>query len=98
MNIDVMAFYYDERSVNLNRNTGWERYARMLRACLGDRVEGFSGSMGGPARKLIADWSSVPIRLLRNSSDVYHFPTLPPVGALNSRDSMDAPRSNVVVL
>jgi glycosyltransferase involved in cell wall biosynthesis len=80
-----LKFYYDERSANMDRVTGWERYARLLRIALGDRVQGFGGSMNGPARRLLADWSTVPLQGFRHPTDVHHFPTFPPSGHMNLR-------------
>lgn len=58
----------------------------MLRIALADRVQGFAGNMASPVRKLVADWSTVPLRLLGDSQPaVYHFPTFPPMGRLNPR-------------
>jgi glycosyltransferase involved in cell wall biosynthesis len=80
-----LVSYYDERSANMDRVTGWERYARSLRLALGDRVQGFGGSMDGRIRRLLADWSTVPLQGLRHSTDVRHFPTFPPSGPINLR-------------
>jgi glycosyltransferase involved in cell wall biosynthesis len=78
-------FYYDERSAHMDRTTGWERYARLLRSALGDRVHGFAGSMTGVAQRLLADWSTVPLQVFGHRTDVHHFPTYPPSGPMNLR-------------
>ena len=41
--------------------------------------------MSGRGRRLLADWSTVPLQALRKPTSVRHFPTFPPTGSINQR-------------
>lgn len=78
-----MAILFDDRSGRSSRNTGWERYSRLLLNELKGALVPAEVSADGVTRRLFTDWVSLPLR--SRTAEAAHFPTFPPSDVMRRR-------------